>query len=168
MATAKLLIGDPDRNVAIEQMTEHDLLAVVEIEELSGLSPWGWDAYHKELQSPEDVIMLIAKVAGIDANLNEGKGIAGFIVARVAADEMHVNNVAVRTEFRRQGLAAQLLRTVLECGRHAGARMAFLEVRAGNKAAQKLYHRCGFEASGRRRRYYSNPVEDALLMSVSL
>ena len=168
MATAKLLIADPDRNVMIEQMTEHDLLAVVEIEDESGLSPWGWDAYHKELQSPEDVIMLIARVGGIDANLNEGKGIAGFIVARVVADEMHVNNVAVRTEFRRQGLAAQLLQTIMECGRLAGARMAFLEVRAGNKAAQALYNRCGFEAAGRRRRYYSNPVEDALLMSVSL
>ena len=153
---------------SITRMTEHDLLEVVEIEELSGLSPWGWDAYHKELQSPEDVIMLIARVGGIDAKLNEGRGIAGFIIARLVSDEMHVNNVAVRTEFRRHGLAAQLLQTVLECGRCAGARMAFLEVRAGNKAAQELYHRCGFEAAGRRRRYYSNPVEDALLMSVSL
>src|SRR5205807_7664051 len=150
------------------RMTEHDLLEVVEIEELSGLSAWGWDAYHKELESPEDVIMVIAQVDGIDVKLNEGKGIAGFIVARIVSDEMHVNNVAVRTEFRRQGLAAQLLRTVLECGRRAGARMAFLEVRARNKAAQALYHRCGYEAAGRRRRDYSNPAEDALLMSVSL
>ena len=168
MAAAKVTAGSPTLSFSIKRMTEHDLLEVVEIEELSGLSPWGWDAYHKELQSPEDVIMLIARVGGIDANLNDGKGIAGFIVARVVADEMHINNVAVRTEFRRQGLAAQLLQTIMECGRLAGARMAFLEVRAGNKAAQALYNRCGFEAAGRRRRYYSNPVEDALLMSVSL
>lgn len=168
MAAAEVTTGRPTLSFSIKRMTEHDLLEVVEIEELSGLSPWGWDAYHKELQSPEDVIMLISRVATIDAKVNEGKGIVGFIVARVVADEMHVNNVAVRNEFRRQGLAAQLLQTVLECGRRAGARMAFLEVRAGNKAAQALYHRCGFEAVGRRRRYYSNPVEDALLMSVSL
>lgn len=168
MAAAEVTAVDPTLRFSITRMTEHDLLEVVEIEELSGLSPWGWDAYHKELQSPEDVIMLIARVVGIDTNLNEGKGIAGFIVSRVIADEMHVNNVAVRTESRRQGLAALLLQTVLECGRRAGARMAFLEVRDGNKAAQALYHRCGFEAVGRRRRYYSNPVEDALLMSVSL
>ena len=168
MAAAEVTAVSPTLSFSIRRMTEHDLLEVVEIEGLSGLSPWGWEAYHKELQSPEDVIMLIARVSGIDVNLNEGKGIAGFIVARVIADEMHVNNVAVRTEFRRQGLASQLLRTVLECGRLVGARMAFLEVRDGNEAAQALYNRCGFEAVGRRRRYYGNPVEDALLMSVSL
>jgi ribosomal-protein-alanine N-acetyltransferase len=168
MAAAEVTAVGPTLSFSIKRMTEHDLLEVVEIEELSGLSRWGWDAYHKELQSPEDVIMLIARVVGIDTNLNDGKGIAGFIVARVVAEEMHVNNVAVRTEFRRQGLAAKLLQTVLECGRLAGARIAFLEVRAGNKAAQALYRRCGFEPAGRRRRYYSNPVEDALLMSVSL
>src|SRR5213593_577845 len=116
MATPKIRAAGAGPNLTIRPMSEHDLLEVVEIEELSGLSPWGWDAYHKELQSPEDVIMLIAQVVGMDANLNEGKGIAGFIVARVVANEMHVNNVAVRTEFRRQGLAAQLLRTILECG----------------------------------------------------
>jgi len=168
MAAAEVTAGSPTLSFSIKRMTEHDLLEVVEIEELSGLSPWGWDAYHKELHSPEDVIMLIARAGGIDANLNEGKGIAGFIVARIVSDEMHVNNVAVRTEFRRQGLAAQLLQTVLEYGRRAGARMAFLEVRAGNKAAQELYKRCGFEAAVRRRGYYSSPVEHALLMSVSL
>jgi ribosomal-protein-alanine N-acetyltransferase len=168
MAAREVTAVSPTLSFSIKRMTEHDLLEVVEIEGLSGLSPWGWDAYHKELQSPEDVIMLIARVVGSDKNLDEGKAVAGFIVARVVADEMHVNNVAVRTEFRRQGLAAQLLQTVLECGRCAGARMAFLEVRAGNRAAQALYHRCGFEPAGRRRRYYSNPLEDALLMSVSL
>ena len=51
--------------LSIGRMTEHDLLEVVEIEEISGLSVWGWDAYHKELQSPEDVIMLVATNAKI-------------------------------------------------------------------------------------------------------
>ena len=82
MAAAEVTAGSPTLSFSIKRMTEHDLLEVVEIEELSSLSPWGWDAYHKELQSPEDVIMLIARAGGIDANLNEGKGIAGFIVAR--------------------------------------------------------------------------------------
>ena len=49
MATAKQITGDRGGSVAIASMTEHDLLAVVQIEEGSGLSPWGWDAYHKEL-----------------------------------------------------------------------------------------------------------------------
>ena len=163
MATAKLLIGDSDRHLAIEQMTEHDLLAVVEIEEESGLSPWGWDAYHKELQSPEEVIMLVAR-----ADSGGGGAVAGFIVSRLIGPELHVYNVAVRPELRRRGLAARLLRAVLEWGQRKGASLAFLEVREGNSAAQELYRGCGFAVAGRRRQYYAAPVEDALLMSVSL
>ncbi len=162
MATAKLLIGDSGRNVAIEQMTEHDLLAVVEIEEESGLSPWGWDAYHKELQSPEEVIMLVAR------GDSGGGAVAGFIVSRLIGPELHVYNVAVRPELRRRGVAARLLRAVLEWGQRTGASLAFLEVREGNSAAQNLYRGCGFAVAGRRRQYYAAPVEDALLMSVSL
>jgi [ribosomal protein S18]-alanine N-acetyltransferase len=162
MATAKLLIEDSDRNVAIEQMTEHDLLAVVEIEEESGLSPWGWDAYHKELQSPEEVIMLVAR------SDPGGRAVAGFIVSRLIGSELHVYNMAVRPELRRRGVAARLLRAVLEWGQLKGGSLAFLEVREGNSAAQELYRSCGFAVAGRRRQYYAAPVEDALLMSVSL
>ena len=162
MATAKLLIGDADRSVTIEQMTEHDLLAVVEIEEESGLSPWGWDAYHKELQSPEEVVMLVARAESADG------AVWGFIVSRLIGTELHVYNVAVRPELRRRGVAARLIRAVFEWGRLKGAGLAFLEVREGNSAAQNLYQGCGFAVAGRRRQYYAAPVEDALLMSVSL
>lgn len=148
-------------------MTEHDLLEVVEIEMLSGLSPWGWDAYHKELQFERDVIMLVGRTQAAGSN-PRAAGIAGFIISRLVAGELHVNNVAVRAEFRRQGIGAQLLSAVIDWGRRQHARMALLEVRAGNIAAQALYSRCGFQTIGRRRRYYSQPVEDALLMSLSL
>jgi ribosomal-protein-alanine N-acetyltransferase len=162
MATAKPLIVDRDRNIAIEHMTEHDLLAVVQIEEGSGLSPWGWDAYHKELQSPEDVIMLVARAD------SAGDAVVGFIVSRLIGSELHVYNVAVRPEFRRRGIAAGLIEAALEWGQRNGAALAFLEVREGNSAAQSLYRGCGFQVAGRRRQYYAAPVEDALLMSVSL
>ena len=154
--------------LSITRMTEHDLLEVVEIEEVSGISAWGWDAYHKELQSPQDVIMLVAKAATTASSLNQGSAIAGFMVSRLVAGELHINNVAVRPEFRRRGIAAQLLAAALRQGRSNGARLAFLEVRAGNTAAQGLYRGCGFQVTGRRRRYYNQPVEDALLMSVLL
>ena len=162
MATAKPMMGDRDRDIAIVRMTEHDLLAVVEIEEGSGLSPWGWDAYHRELQSPEEVIMVVARAD------SAGDAVAGFIVSRLIGTDLHVYNVAVRPEFRRRGIAAQLLQAVLEWGRRNGGCLAFLEVREGNSAAQGLYRRCGFRVAGRRQRYYTAPVEDALLMSVSL
>jgi ribosomal-protein-alanine N-acetyltransferase len=163
MAAQEVVSSDPSLSIA--RMTEHDLLEVVEIEQLSALSAWGWDAYHKELQSPEDVIMLVARTKTADSTLNHEHAVAGFIVSRLVADELHINNVAIRPEFRRRGIAAQLLKAVLREGGRNGARLAFLEVRAGNIAAQGLYRRCGFQVTGRRRRYYNQPAEDALLMS---
>jgi ribosomal-protein-alanine N-acetyltransferase len=153
-------------------MSEHDLLEVVEIEANSGISLWGWDAYHKELESREGVIMLVAgteaRPVGTGVNLENEPAVAGFIVARVVAGELHINNVAVRPEFRRQGIAGRLVEAVLRQAQEEGARIAYLEVRAGNFPAQELYRGCGFRVTGRRRRYYRQPVEDALLMSVLL
>ena len=152
---------------SISRMTEHDLLEVVEIEEACGLSPWGWEAYHKELQSPEDVIMLVARKPFVASGGTE-KFVAGFVVARLITDELHVNNVAVRPDWRRIGIGAKLLDAVLAWGRQKRSALALLEVRAGNNSAQALYRRCGFEVTGHRQRYYRAPVEDALIMSVSL
>src|SRR6266446_4999726 len=164
MATPELVSSG--LSLSITRMTEHDLLEVVEIEKLSGISAWGWDAYHNELQSPEDVIMLVA--ADGELTQESGQALAGFIVSRLVAGELHINNVAVRPEFRRRGVAAQLLTAALAEGRRNGARVAFLEVRAANVAAQLLYRSRGFQVTGRRRRYYNHPVEDALLMSLLL
>jgi len=150
---------------SIEPMTEHDLLEVVEIEEASNLSPWGWDAYHTELQAGTNSLLLVARLSTTDAI---SPGIAGFIVARYMADEIHVNNVAVRPEFRRRHIGERLLQTALSWGRAKRVAQAVLEVRAGNTSAQELYRACGFEVVGRRHRYYNSPVEDALLMAVSL
>jgi len=152
--------------VTLEPMTEHDLLEVVEIEEISNLSPWGWDAYHLELQNGLGSLMLVARLSP-DQDVTH-KSIVGFIVARQMAGEIHVNNVAVRPEARRLGVGQSLLRAVLEWGREHDSTQAVLEVRAENTTAQKLYQACGFEVIGRRRRYYKAPVEDALLMAVSL
>ena len=166
MATPKIRAAGAGPNVTIGPMSEHDLLEVVEIEELSGLSPWGWEAYHKELQFADDVIMLVAIQSLGSADQTE-KFVAGFIVARLIIDELHINNIAVRPDWRRRRIGAQLLHGALRWGREKGAKRALLEVRAGNSAAQGLYRSCGFEMTGRRRRYYRIPVEDALIMSIT-
>jgi ribosomal-protein-alanine N-acetyltransferase len=162
MATKESAVIESQPRVLIEAMTEHDLLEVCQIEELSELSAWGWDAYHKELASTLDTIMLVARV---DPAFHRGFELAGFIVARLIAGELHVNNVAVRPEFRRRRVASELLEKALSVAQKHGATLAFLEVRAGNEAAQRLYVRCGFRVTGRRRNYYRAPTEDALLMT---
>lgn len=151
----------------VEPMTEHDLLEVVEIEESSGLSRWGWNAYHAELTQGKYALMLVARPSEQgDASAREK--VKGFIAARLMAGEVHINNVAVRHRHRRQGIALTLLQAVLEKARETGARTAFLEVRAGNAPAQALYERCGFRVTGRRSNYYSGPLEDALVMSLAI
>ena len=164
MATTERAAIGVKLNVLIDRMVEHDLLEVCAIELMSELSAWGWDAYYKEMQSGAETIMLVARP---DSAFHQHE-IAGFIVARLIADELHVNNVAVRPEFRGQNLGSWLLRAALEQARQRGATIARLEVRAGNQAAQRLYRRCGFEVDGRRKKYYRGPSEDALLMSFSL
>jgi ribosomal-protein-alanine N-acetyltransferase len=151
--------------VAVSPMTEHDLLEVVEIERTSGLSPWGWNAYHRELQSNDRGLMWVARV---DATLGNEEFLAGYIVGRLVADELHINNFAVREAYRRCGIATALLSRLLQEAKSYRALRAFLEVRAGNAAAQALYERCGFAAVGRRRNYYSNPSDDALIMTAEM
>lgn len=151
----------------VARMTEHDLLEVVEIEEASGLSRWGWDAYHAELTENKSSIMLVSRLNG-ERGVAPGRRVQGFVAARLVAGELHINNVAVRPECRRLGMARSLLETAINEAARTGAHAAFLEVRAGNEAAQALYKRCGFRVAGRRAGYYAQPLEDALVMNLSL
>jgi ribosomal-protein-alanine N-acetyltransferase len=160
-------ILEETQDFRISRMTEHDLLEVVEIEEASDLSRWGWNAYHSELMHGSAALMFVAR-GREDENLRSGARLKGFIAARLIADELHVNNVGVREEHRSQGIGRALLKTVLTEGKRSGAKYAFLEVRASNSLAQALYGRCGFGVTGRRRNYYSEPTEDALIMSLAI
>jgi [ribosomal protein S18]-alanine N-acetyltransferase len=91
--------------------------------------------------------------------------LAGFLVARRVAADIEILNFAVRTESRRRGIGAALLCAVMDWGKSFSAEKAMLEVRASNLAALRFYERFGFQLAGRRPRYYSAPVEDALLLT---
>lgn len=153
-------------DITIGRMSEHDLLEVVEIEEKSGLSRWGWAAYYAELQGSNRDLMFVARPSSL--SLLESSTIVGYIVARETAGELHINNVAVRTEYRRRGIGAALLNQILDEARTRNAKAAFLEVRSTNRAAQALYEKSGFRAIARRANYYSDPPEDAVVMTLEL
>ena len=153
--------------VSVTRMTEHDLLEVVELEETSGLSRWGWAAYYAELQGNNKHLMLVARLPPTHGQ-HRAPQLAGYIVARIGADELHINNVAVREGYRRRGIGRSLLDHILAEGKRADVARAFLELRAGNSAALALYESCGFKITARRARYYSDPVEDALVMITEL
>ena len=92
--------------------------------------------------------------------------VVGFLVARKLDDEIEVLNIATALEVRREGAGDALLKTALEWGRFAGARRAFLEVRASNLPARTFYEKQGFSPVGRRPKYYSAPVEDAFIFAL--
>jgi ribosomal-protein-alanine N-acetyltransferase len=97
----------------------------------------------------------------------ENGEVSAFIVARRVGDDLEILNVAVQPARRHCGLGATLLRTALEWGATFQAAKAFLEVRVSNLAAIRFYERNGFEAIGRRPRYYTGPIEDALVLATS-
>ena len=97
----------------------------------------------------------------------EGKLVAyaGLLTVLDTAD---ITNVAVLPDFRRKGLAQQLLAALFEAARQTGVTRIQLEVRESNTAARSLYESIGFTVDGKRKHYYKKPDEDAILMSLSL
>lgn len=99
---------------------------------------------------------------------DDGKGIAGFAVVSCAAGVAELENIAVQPDARCQGIGRMLCRQVIDWSRSRAAHALELEVRASSAAALALYRSLGFAEQGRRRSYYRDPTEDAVLMSVAL
>ena len=144
----------------IEPIRREDLPEVMAIEVASFARPWTQEMFENELARGEISEILVAR----DSDAGNPAFIAGYICVWVVGEEMHINNVAVDPRRRRRGVAGALLEAALDHGRLGGARRAFLEVRASNRAAQSLYRRFGFQAAGIRTRYYDHPFEDAVIM----
>jgi ribosomal-protein-alanine N-acetyltransferase len=135
---------------------EQDLDGVLEVEAESFSNPWTREMYAWELRNRSVCHVLVVRTAEC--------AVAGFCAFWLVFDEIHINNIAMRSGYRAQGLGTALLLRVLEEGKQLGARRATLEVRASNEQARRLYERLGFYVAGLRRSYYSSPVEDALIL----
>jgi ribosomal-protein-alanine N-acetyltransferase len=133
-----------------------DLDGVLAIEEASFNNPTTREWYEGELKRPDVCFIYVLRTAD--------EPVAAFCAFWLVADQAHINNLAVRPELRRRGLASALLDAVMVEAAHLGAAVLTLEVRRSNGPAVRLYERAGFERSGVRTNYYTNPVEDALLL----
>ena len=94
--------------------------------------------------------------------------IVGYVIARGAADEGEILNLAVAPQFRRRGVGCGLGRAILELLGSRGVTAVYLEVRASNAVARSLYEQLGFREVGRRENYYRRPVEDAILLRAAI
>jgi ribosomal-protein-alanine N-acetyltransferase len=101
--------------------------------------------------------------AGLVILVVEEGSIQGFVVSRQLGDEWEIENLVVASMARRRGLGMLLINELLDLARRHGAKSVFLEVRESNHAARRLYSKAGFLASGRRKSYYRDPEEDAIL-----
>lgn len=94
--------------------------------------------------------------------------VVGFLVARHVSEEWELENIVVAPEVRNRGIGRQLLDALMARALENKSRAVFLEVRESNAAARKLYQKAGFREGGRRKGYYSDPLEDAVLYSKNL
>lgn len=144
--------------VTIRRMTLDDLPAVVALDQMSFSLPWPERSFRFELTDNTASRCWVAEADG---------EIVGMLVAWLLVDEAHIATLAVHPAHRRRGIARNLLSHALRCMAKEGAVSSLLEVRESNIAAQELYRQFGYEAVGRRKRYYKDTDEDAILMTLN-
>jgi len=128
---------------------------ILEIEQVSFPTPWSKQAFLSELQQNSLAYYCVCM-------LNEK--IIGYGGMWIIIDEAHITNVAVHPDYRRKKVGEALMLHLIAQALIKGALRMTLEVRPSNISAQKLYQRMGFEAAGRRRGYYTDTKEDAIIM----
>ena len=138
--------------LSLRRLGYGDLPSVIAIERRSFPTPWSLAMFVLELSKP----------SGICLAAETEDGLVGYLVCARYDDVWHLMNVAIHPDHRRRGIATELIERLFE---EAGPGSRFtLEVRVSNEAAIEMYRRFGFRNAGRRRRYYHDNGEDALIM----
>ena len=154
-STAADAEGTPPRRLRVSRLREADLDAVLAIERVSFPTAWTRENFLYELRDNRFARNLA---------LREDRRLVGYACLWVLEGELKINNIAVDPRRRGVGYGHVLLRACLELGRAEGCAEATLEVRPSNLVARRLYERYGFRETGRRRGYYQDTDEDAVLM----
>ena len=139
----------------IIRMNDSHVAAVAELEKLCfGTAAWSEKSVASELTN-ELSLWLVA--------VEDGR-LAGYVGSQTVIDETDMMNVAVHPDFRRRGIGEKLILELVEALKEKESRCLTLEVRASNEPAIGLYEKLGFQQAGRRKNYYRNPREDALIL----
>jgi len=156
-----------DFPVTIRLATTREVPEVIRLERRClPAAHWSEQQYEELFRTGEDAIGRLALIA-VSTTSNDpqyaGKEILGFLVARHLAPEWELENIVVAPETRGKGVGARLLEELLARAKQTNSDSVYLEVRESNLAARALYGKCGFQEAGRRKSYYANPSEDAVL-----
>lgn len=138
----------------LEKMHPSHVAQIAELEKICFSDPWSERSIASELDN-KLAFWLVA---------TEGERVAGYIGSQTVMDETDMMNVAVHPDFRRRGIAEALVNGLVDALKTQGSHCLTLEVRASNAPAIALYEKLGFSEIGRRKNYYRNPREDALIL----
>ena len=141
--------------VILRRMGKKDLDRVTEIEAETFAIPWSRESFRREVEENVAARYLVAERNG---------RVIGYAGAWIILDESHITNIAVEKDERGRGVGRMLTEALLSYLSNLGAGYATLEVRVSNERAQRLYRSLGFQAVGKRKRYYEDNQEDAWLM----
>lgn len=142
----------------IREMTEKDIDGVLTVENESFSTPWTKRLFYDEVANPHTIYYVCC----------ENDEIVAYGGMWHVADEGQITNIAVRRAARQRGIGSKILKSLISWAREREIAVIGLEVREKNENALSLYKKNGFEAVGRRRNYYKNPTEDAILMDLRL
>lgn len=138
----------------IKKMQSEHVPAVAELEKICFLAPWSEKSVASELDNPLAYWLVWEE---------DGK-VLGYVGSQTVLGETDMMNVAVHPDARRKGVAEALILALVEGLREKESHCLTLEVRASNLPAINLYEKLGFSQIGRRKNYYHNPKEDALIL----
>jgi ribosomal-protein-alanine N-acetyltransferase len=145
--------------VIVRSAALNDVPAILAIEQQApGATHWTAEQYQKLVGSG---VVLVAEEPAEEAGR-----LCGFVCAKAVAGEWEIENIVVAAQFRRRGIANELLRALIQRAENEAASAILLEVRESNLPARRLYEKHGFREGGRRRVYYRDPVEDAILYAL--
>jgi ribosomal-protein-alanine N-acetyltransferase len=137
-----------------------DVSAILTLEKQAATAAhWTTQQYETALlgEAPARVVLIVEE---------QETGLQGFIVGKSLQQEWEIENMVIAARVQRLGLGSRLLGEFLDLARGRGAQAVFLEVRESNVAARRLYEKCSFVESRRRKVYYREPDEDAIVYRV--
>jgi len=153
--------------VTLRPATAADIPLLMELErECPTAAHWSEEQYAELFRTGGSERLVV----GVPATLTgkDETGLLGFLVARHVAPDWELENIVVAPAARRKGVGQRLLGALLAKALETGSQVLFLEVRESNAAARGLYEKAGFKPTGRRKSYYPNPQEDAILYRLSV